>query len=83
MAVPICLRLAVHFAACPRSRACCKAGISIAAKIAMIAITTSSSIKVKGEIPVERREKKFFPSPGTLSLFRKSGGMFTVKAEFF
>ena len=30
-----------------RSRACCSAGSSIAARIAMIAITTKSSISVK------------------------------------
>jgi hypothetical protein len=34
-----------------RSRACCKAGRSIAARIAIIAITTSSSIKVKARHP--------------------------------
>ena len=35
------------FSVVPRSRACCKAGRSIAARIAMIAITTSNSINVK------------------------------------
>ena len=61
----------------PRSRACCKAGISIAANIAMIAITTSSSINVKRENAGEgknffSREKKFFPSPGPPPLFKKA-----------
>jgi len=56
-----------QLAALPRSRALCKAGSSIAARMAMMAITTSNSIKVKGFMGEGKnffsREKKFFPSP--------------------
>ena len=54
MAEPICLRLLVQLAPRARSRACCKAGMSMAANMAMIAMTTNSSINVK--------VLRFFPS---------------------
>src|SRR6185437_12580535 len=44
--VVICLRSFMHWIDCARSFALLKAGNSIAAKIAMIAMTTKSSIKV-------------------------------------
>ena len=44
---PTCLQLLVQEMACAFSRALLKAGSSIAASMAMIAITTSSSIRVK------------------------------------
>ena len=50
MPTPICLRLLVQDIARALSRALDKAGGSIAAKIAMIAITTSSSIRVNEKI---------------------------------
>src|SRR5215471_2774213 len=47
MARPICLRLLVHCARRAASRADCTAGNNRAIRTAMMAITTSSSIKVK------------------------------------
>ena len=47
LAVPSVLILLVQVINLPRSRALLKAGISIAARMAIIAITTSSSINVK------------------------------------
>src|SRR5206468_5172143 len=44
---PICLQLERHDAARPLSRAWAKTGKRIAARMAIMAITTSSSIKVK------------------------------------
>src|SRR5213593_3728617 len=45
-AVPICFRLLAHVACRAFSRAWAKTGKRIAAKMAMIAITTSNSIRV-------------------------------------
>ena len=45
-AVPICFRLFVQFVASAISRALPTAGISMAARIAMIATTTSNSTNV-------------------------------------
>src|SRR5438105_5377637 len=53
---PICLRLFVHWMACPFIFARARAGNSRPARIAIIAITTSSSIRVKAK----RRERKGF-----------------------
>src|SRR5271157_3406191 len=50
MAMPICLRLLVHWARRAASRADWTAGRSSAIRTAMIAITTSSSIKVKPRV---------------------------------
>ena len=47
-AVPKVFKWETHLLLLPRSRACAKAGSSIAARIAMMAITTRSSIRVKG-----------------------------------
>src|SRR5258706_2421544 len=47
--MPICRRLLVHFVRLPFSFALARAGSSIAARIAMIAMTTNSSIKVKAD----------------------------------
>src|SRR3712207_5867306 len=47
MATPSCFRLLVHEAARAFSRAWAKTGKRIAARIAIIAITTSNSIRVK------------------------------------
>ena len=47
MASAHCLRLFVHWLALPRARALESAGMRIEAKIAMMAITTRSSIRVK------------------------------------
>src|SRR3954471_3387431 len=44
-----CLLLFMHETACARALARLKAGNSMAAKIAMIAMTTSNSIRVKAE----------------------------------
>ena len=46
MANPICFRLLMHTACLAFSLACCKAGMSIAARILIMVITTKSSIKV-------------------------------------
>ena len=46
MANPNCLRLLVHWARRAASRAACTAGNNSAIKTAMIAITTSNSIRV-------------------------------------
>src|SRR6516165_7383121 len=46
---PICLRLFWHWLRAAASRTFCTAGTKSAIKMAMIAITTSSSIKVKAE----------------------------------
>src|SRR3954454_19855860 len=46
MAIPSCLRLFVHWIRRAASRAACTAGSSRAIRTAMIAITTSSSIRV-------------------------------------
>src|SRR5262245_4364732 len=47
MASPICFRLLTHWERRAASRAACTAGSSRAIRTAMIAITTSSSIRVK------------------------------------
>jgi hypothetical protein len=47
MAVPIWRKFPTHSATLARSRAWFSAGSNMAARIPMIAITTSSSIKVK------------------------------------
>src|SRR6516225_8903357 len=47
MARPICLRLLVHWARRAASRADCTAGRSRLMRTAMMAITTSNSIRVK------------------------------------
>src|SRR5262249_60194193 len=47
MAMPICLRLLVHWARRAASRADCTAGKSSAIRTAMMAMTTNSSINVK------------------------------------
>ena len=44
---PTCFRLDMQEVVRARSRACCRAGRSIEARMAMIAITTRSSISVK------------------------------------
>jgi hypothetical protein len=54
-AVPTCRRLLMHAACRAFSLACAKTGNRIAAIIAIIAITTSSSINVKA-LGVERPE---------------------------
>jgi hypothetical protein len=46
MPIPICLRLFTHLARRPCSFALAKAGKSMEARIAMIAITTSNSMSV-------------------------------------
>src|SRR5215213_4620646 len=46
MAMPICLRLLVHWARRAASRAACTAGSNSAISTPMIAMTTSSSISV-------------------------------------
>jgi hypothetical protein len=50
--VPICLKFAVQDAALAASRARSSAGISIAARMAMMAITTKSSMSVN--LPLRR-----------------------------
>ena len=45
---PICFKLLMQFALLPLSRAWLNAGSSIEARIAMIAMTTRSSIRVNG-----------------------------------
>src|SRR5437868_3542525 len=55
--MPICLRLFLHWARAAASRTCWTAGTSRPIRIAMIAITTSSSISVK---PGRRRTKERF-----------------------
>src|SRR5436309_4146481 len=47
MPIPICLQLERQVVARALSRACAKTGKRIAARMAMMAITTSSSISVK------------------------------------
>src|SRR5208282_4953654 len=54
MARPICLRLFAHAERRPASRAAWTAGSNMAAKIAIITITTINSTNVK---PEERRER--------------------------
>ncbi len=44
---PICFRLLIHLILCALLFAADKAGSNIAARMAMMAMTTSSSIKVK------------------------------------
>ena len=44
---PHCLMVLVQEMALPLSRACCKAGSSMAARMAIMAITTSNSMRVK------------------------------------
>ena len=46
-ALPICLRLLTHEAELPRIRAELRAGSKMAARMAIMAMTTRSSIKVK------------------------------------
>src|SRR5947207_15207030 len=57
----ICFRLLMHRIACARILAWLSAGKSMAARIAMIAITTSSSIRVNAfvlfRIPPDKPEK--------------------------
>src|SRR6516225_131621 len=56
MARPICLRLLTHWMRRAASRAACTAGSSRAINTAIMAITTSSSIKVNAErSEVDRR----------------------------
>ena len=81
MAVPICFWLLIHEALRPRSRADCNAGSSIAARMAIIAMTTSNSIKVKRACAGDKenffsREKKFPLSPAPPFSFKKKRGGF-------
>src|SRR5436853_6800976 len=48
--VPLCFRLLIQVIARADSRACAKTGNRIAARIAMIAMTTSSSMRVKPDL---------------------------------
>jgi hypothetical protein len=48
-ALPICFRLRGKLSGVPSSRACAKTGKSIAARMAIIAITTSNSINVNAK----------------------------------
>src|SRR5450631_2530641 len=57
-----CLRLFMQEIACAFCLALLKAGNSIAAKMAMIAITTSNSIKVKAPARPGPRRDDWFPS---------------------
>src|SRR5262245_58599327 len=77
MAMPICLRLFWHWVRAAASRTFCTAGRSRPIRMAMIAITTSSSISVKHRRRVgrkqvihtsreERRTKKIQKNPGPL-----------------
>src|SRR5689334_22737420 len=59
-AVPICFRFERQFAERAFSRACAKTGNRIAAKIAMMAITTSNSISVNAAPREPRRVYSFF-----------------------
>src|SRR5262249_52301219 len=70
MARPICLRLLVHWARRAASRADCTAGSKSAISTAMIAITTSSSIRVKPAWRIARSLCRFTesaPSRGGIS----------------
>src|SRR6185437_6280091 len=68
MARPICLLLERHDAARAFSRACAKTGKRMAAKIAIMAMTTSSSIRVKPRLRCDMLNillDRLFPSlPG-------------------
>ena len=55
MAKPNCLTLFMHSACCPFCLALESAGSSIAARIAMMAMTTSSSINVNARRPASGR----------------------------
>src|SRR5262245_38412038 len=52
--MPICRKLLAHCVRAAASRAFCTAGINRAAKMEMMAITTSSSIRVKPRRPLRR-----------------------------
>src|SRR5262249_19571005 len=58
MARAICLRLLMHWARRAASRADCTAGSSRAIRTAMMAITTSSSIKVKPRLRIGQISKE-------------------------
>src|SRR3954462_1787344 len=60
IAMPYCLRLLTHWIRLAAARADCTAGSNKAMRTAMIAMTTSSSIRVK---PLERRDIR--ESPGS------------------
>src|SRR4051812_38322206 len=60
MAMPYCFRLLTHWIRLAAARADCTAGSNKAMRTAMIAMTTSSSIRVK---PLERRDIR--DSPGS------------------
>src|SRR5688500_18738418 len=61
-AIPCCLRLETHLIFCAFSLALASAGSSMLARMAMIAMTTSNSIRVK-----PRRARGFSPSPPSRS----------------
>ena len=67
----------MQFADLPRSRAELRAGSNIAARMAMMAMTTSNSIKVNACAGDKEnffsREKKFSLSPAPPFSFKKSG----------
>src|SRR5262249_1478662 len=67
-AKPICFKLFLHCVLRAASLACCTAGNSSAIKIAMIAITTNSSIKVNAR---NRRARLEDLSAGIMSLHAK------------
>src|SRR5436190_789718 len=67
--MPICLRLLRQAVDRAFSRACAKTGKRMAARMAMIAITTSSSIKVNARC----RLMVVAPQSG-VQAFRRSGG---------
>ena len=75
------LKLLMHDACNPRLRAFCNVGSNIAAKMAMMAITTSSSIKVKwlagkGEKLLFTGKEVFPLSPHPSPFFKKSEILF-------
>ena len=86
IAVPHCFRLFIQLAVCPRLRALFNAGSSIAARMAMIAITTNSSIKVnallgRGEKLLFTGKEVFPLSPNPTPFFKKSGILCDDKSE--
>ena len=79
MPLPIWLKLFMQKLARPRPRACWRAGRSIAARIAMIAITTSSSMRVKCFFPGKVFIGSYLKFPGLCNLLITNGHKFRNK----